>query len=168
MKSPIAGPPNPRVCGVNISSYHRLSYILSQMLRPHSAMFPDDSEITGELLSWGNECNCAHDLSNYVVGSMNIEPLYQPIDIGFAVERCMGIISESEVVFYEINTGVLCLLLKFVDYNEFLEKHDLSRLYHIRSERCRPPIITSAAMKASQYSLEMDCTPSEEPYRQVQ
>lgn len=54
-------------------------------------------------------CNHSNGLKGCVLSSMDVISLYLSIDIAFAVEKCIEIICDSEVEFYEVNTGELGL-----------------------------------------------------------
>ncbi|CAI9736053.1 Hypothetical predicted protein [Octopus vulgaris] len=142
--SPVMGPPTRPVCGANISSNYRLSYFLSHVLRPLIEMSPDVC-VNMEDLSKISTCNYSNDLTCCVVDSMDVISLYPSIDIDCAVEKFIEAICESEVEFRE----ELGLLLRLSYDSNYLNDHDLSKFSPSRSQRGRPPTITSAVKKSS-------------------
>ena len=56
---------------------------------------------------------------------MDIVSLYPSIDIDVTVEKCVEMISESEIEFCNVNTEELSLLIRLACNNEYLDKYDL-------------------------------------------
>ena len=40
-----------------------------------------------------------HDITDYMIGSFDVEALYPSININFAVQKCLELISKSEIEF---------------------------------------------------------------------
>ena len=66
---------------------------------------------TEDLLSKIEDVNINEDLSECIIGSMDVAALYPSIDIEFSVNRCVDMIFNSEVKFNNINVEELGLYL---------------------------------------------------------
>ena len=66
------------------------------------------------------------DLTDCVIGSMDVKALYPSIDIDFAVEKCVEMIIESDVKFQNVNTDELGLYLSLT-----VDKRDLERVQKV-------------------------------------
>ena len=85
----MAGPPLRPVCGAIIGNNYRISYLLSTIIRPLVVLSKDVCDSTEDMLYRIRHCNENEDLSDCILGSMDVEALYPSIDIDFAVEKCM-------------------------------------------------------------------------------
>ena len=70
------GPPMRPVCGGIVSCNYRISYFLSQFLKPLIKEAAETCDSTEDLLYRTQYCNENTDLSNCIVGSMDVEALY--------------------------------------------------------------------------------------------
>ena len=76
MDNEVLGPPTRPVCGAVTSCNYRISYFLSQFLKPLTREAPETCESTEDLLSRIHECNENEDLQDCIIGSMDVEALY--------------------------------------------------------------------------------------------
>ena len=83
----IKGPPSRPVCGAIVSCNYRISYFLSQIIKPLIQNSPECCNSTEDLLSKIYQVNEEEDLTNCVIGSMDVKALYPSIDIDFAVRK---------------------------------------------------------------------------------
>ena len=68
-------------------------------------------ESTEGLLSRVEGCNKISDLSTSIIGSMDVTTLYPSIDVGFALSKCIKLITESDVEFQNVDLDELGLIL---------------------------------------------------------
>ena len=94
------------------------------------------------------ECNGNQDLDGCMIGSFDVEALYPSIDIDFAIEKCLQLISESEFQFKSIDSTELGLYLSLtMDKNERIK---LNLYDYCPTRGCgRPPTITSSGCKTN-------------------
>ena len=120
------GPPQRPVCGAVVASNYRLSHFISTILQPVIQQAKHPCNSTEDMLSRVRRVNETVDLSNCIIGSMDVKALYPSIDIDFAVEKCVEMIIESGVTFENVDTDELGLYLSLVAEEEELEKEKLS------------------------------------------
>ena len=72
----IKGPPSRPVCGAVTSCNFRISYFLSQLIKPLIQEAPECCDSTEDLLSKIHVINETEDLTDCVLGSMDVEALY--------------------------------------------------------------------------------------------
>lgn len=75
-------------------------------------------------LSRMNDCNNTCDVTWCIVGSVDAVSLYPSIDVDFEVEKCVEIISKSEMEFQNVNTVELGLLLGLGYDNECFDEYN--------------------------------------------
>ena len=78
------------------------------------------------MLSRVKRINETVDLSNCVIGSMDVKALYPSIDIDFAVEKCVKMIVRSKMKFENVNTEELGLYLSLTVGKTELGKENLT------------------------------------------
>ena len=141
------GPPTRPVCGAIVSCNNRISYFLSQILKPLTKSSSETCDSTEDLLHRIKVCNETEDLAGCVVGSMDVEALYPSIDVEFAVEKCCELIYDSDLQFENVDTEELGLFLKLIVPDEELKRHNIHQFCPLKkSKRGRPPTITSSGI----------------------
>ena len=136
------GPPSRPVCGAVISCNYRISYFLSQILKPLIKDAPECCDSTEDLLHRINTINETEDLSDCVLGSMDVEALYPSIDIDFAVEKCVELLKESNISFNNVNTDELGLYITLLTTVEERQEEGITDLCPTRIRRGKNPTIT--------------------------
>ena len=105
------------------------------------------------MLSRVRRVNETVDLSNCIIGSMDVKALYPSIDIDFAVEKCVEMIIESGVTFENVDTDELGLYLSLAAEEEELEKEKLSGYCATRKRKGKNPTITGCGTKEKEEEL---------------
>ena len=97
---------------------------------------------TEDLLSRISDLNNTEDLSNCIVGSMDVKALYPSIDIDFSVDRCVELLCESEIEFRNIDVTELGLYLALVMPQEDLIRLEINQYCPTRKNSGKRPTIT--------------------------
>ena len=148
--SAVEGPPLRPVCGAVVGSNMRILYFLSSILRPVIALSEDVSDSTEDMLSRVSKCN-ESDVSDCIVGSMDVEALYPSIDIDFDVDRCIELLRESGIKFTNVDFDELGLFLVFNDTESNLEQSNLLRYCPKRIPRVgRRPLFTASGINSNE------------------
>ena len=129
----VEGPPLRPVCGAVVGCNMRISSLLSSILRPVISLSEDVCDSTEDMLSRVSTCN-EEDLSDCIVGSMDVEALYPSIDIDFASDRCIKLLRDSGIRFTNIDADELGL---FLVYNDTLSHGNLPRSHFEHSDWLR-------------------------------
>ena len=140
-------PPQRPVCGAVVACNYRMSHFISTILQPviQQAKYPCNS--TEDMLSRVKRVNETVDLTNCIIGSMDVKALYPSIDIDFAVEKCVEMILQSSVSFENVNTDELGLYLSLTVDKMELEKENLMKYSATRKRRGKNPTITGCGTK---------------------
>ena len=138
----INGPPLRPVCGAITSCNYRISYFLSQILKPLIQLSPESCDSTEDLLSKMENVNKNENLHGCIVGSMDVEALYPSIDIDFAVDKCMELLQESDLKFSNVNTDELGLYLALTLDNNTLIEENIQQYCPKRKKKGKKPTIT--------------------------
>ena len=96
------------------------------------------------MLSRVEKCNQNKDLNNCIIGSFDVDALYPSIDIDFAVEKCLELISSSTIPFIGIDFAEVGLYLSLTVKKKELENENLLDFCPTRIISGRPPTITSS------------------------
>ena len=112
------------------------------------------------------------DLSNCIIGSMDVKALYPSINIGFAVQKCVEMIKKSNVKFEKIDTAELGLYLSLTKSTEEIKRLKLESFCPKRKRRGRNPTITGCGTKENKKErwepwLEPEETPDEEETKKM-
>ena len=83
------------MCGAVVASNYRMSHFISSILQPVIQQAKHPCSSTEDMLSRVRVINETVDLTNCVIGSMDVKALYPSIDIDFAVDKCVEMIVES-------------------------------------------------------------------------
>ena len=70
-----------------VASNYRMSHFISTILQPVIQEAKHPCHSTEDMLSRVKRINETVDLSNCIIGSMDVKALYPSIDIDFAVEK---------------------------------------------------------------------------------
>ena len=81
------------------------------LIRPLIRESPDVCDSTEDLLSRVRECNDDSDFQQSIRGSMDVETLYQLINIDFAVDKCQEMIAKSDLGFRCVEVEEMSLFL---------------------------------------------------------
>ena len=119
------GPPTRPVCGGIVSSNHRISHFLSQVLKPIIKEAESTCDSTEDLLCRVRHCNDHELLDNCIIGSMDVEALYPSIDIDFSLSCCAELLMESDVSFENVDYSELGLFLALTNSRDELIENDL-------------------------------------------
>ena len=141
------GPPQRPVCGAVVASNFRISHFISSILQPVIQQSKHPCSSTEDMLSRVKLVNETVDLTNCVIGSMDVKALYPSIDIDFAVEKCVEMIIESDVKFQNVNTDELGLYLSLTVDKRDLERERLSEYCATRKRKGKKPTITGCGVK---------------------
>ena len=136
------GPPQRPVCGAVVASNYRLSHFISTVLQPVIQQAKHPCNSTEDMLSRVREVNETVDLKNCIIGSMDVKALYPSIDIDFATEKCVEMITESDTKFDNINTDELGLYLALTVDKDELARADLTKYSATRKRKGKNPTIT--------------------------
>ena len=98
------GPPQRPVCGAVVASNYSLSHFISTILQPVIQQEKHPCHSTEDMLSRVRDVNETVDLENCTIGSMDVKALYPSIDIDFATEKCVEMITKSSTSFENVNT----------------------------------------------------------------
>ena len=107
------------------------------------------------MLSRVEKCNQNKDLNNCIIGSFDVDALYPSIDIDFAVEKCLELISSSTIPFIGIDFAEVGLYLSLTVKKKELENENLLDFCPTRIISGRPPTITSSG-KHTVYEKKME------------
>ena len=102
---------------------------------------------TEDMLSRVREINETVNLENCIIGSMDVKALYPSIDIDFATEKCVDMITESDTSFDNINADELGLYLALTVDKDELARADLTKYSATRKRKGKEPTITGCGMK---------------------
>ena len=139
------GPPLRPVCGAVTSCNYRISYFLSQVIKPLIQISPETCDSTEDLLSKIKKVNENEDLRGCIIGSMDVKALYPSIDIDFATDKCVELLRESEIVFTNVNEDELGLyLILTVDEKELVDEN-IRQFCPNRKRKGKKPTITGCA-----------------------
>ena len=72
------------------------SYFFSYILRLFIALAEEACDSSEDMPYRVNQCNINHNITDDMIGSFDVEALYSSININFAVQKCLELISESE------------------------------------------------------------------------
>ena len=116
-------PPQRPVCGAVVACNYRMSHFISTILQPviQQAKYPCNS--TEDMLSRVKRVNETVDLTNCIIGSMDVKALYLSIDIDFAVEKCVGMILQSSPVWRGCHVYSEVFLLSFSHHAKIHAMH---------------------------------------------
>ena len=104
-----------------MSSNTQISNFLPSIFRSVINLSENVCNSTEDMLSRVSKCN-EGDVSNCMVGSMDVEALYPSIDIDFAADRCIQLLKESGIKFINVNADKLGLFLVYNDTESNLKK----------------------------------------------
>lgn len=93
------------------------------IIGPKFQMSLDVCDRTEESFIRINDRNNTCDLTGFIVCTMDWVSLYLSIYVVFAIEKCVEMISESEVEFCNVSTEELGLLPRLSYDNEHLDKY---------------------------------------------
>ena len=141
------GPPQRPVCGAVVASNYCLSHFISTVLQPVIQQAKHPCNSTEDMLSRVRKVNQTVDLKNCIIGSMDVKALYPSIDIDFAVEKCVEVITTSEVTFNNIDTDELGLYLALTVSKYELAKEKLAEYSATRRRTGKNPTITGCGVK---------------------
>ena len=141
------GPPQRPVCGAVVASNYSLSHFISTILQPVIQQAKHPCNSTEDMLSRVREINETVNLDNCVIGSMDVKALYPSIDIDFATEKCVDMITENDTSFDNINTDELGLYLALTVDKDELARADLTKYSATRKRTGKEPTITGCGMK---------------------
>ena len=142
-EDPVKGPPLRPVCGAVIASNYRMSYFLSMILKPYIKQVEQIFDSTSDMLARVERCNKEKDLKNCIIGSFDVEALYPSIDVDLAVDKCLELISNSNITFKGIDFAEVGLYLSLTVKKKELKEDGLLDFCPTRCMSGRPPIITS-------------------------
>ena len=138
----IKGPRSRPVCGAVTSCNFRISYFLSQIIKPLIQKAPECCDSIEDHLSRIHAVNETEDLTNCVHGSMDVEALYPSIDVDFAVEKLIELLKDSDIIFEKVNTDELRLYITLLTTEEEREKEAISKFRPSRICNRKKPTIT--------------------------
>ena len=141
------GPPQRPVCGAVVASNYRLSHFVSTILQPVIQQSKHPCNSTEDMLSRVRVVNETVDLTNCIIGSMDVKALYPSIDIDFAVEKCVEMILKSNVKFENIDTVELGLYLSLTMSVEDLIELNILEYCARRKRIGKNPSITGCGIK---------------------
>ena len=73
---------------------------------------------------------------------MDVEALYPSIDVDFAVEKCIELLKDSDIIFEKVNTDELGLYITLLATEEEREKEGKSKFCPSRIRKGKKPTIT--------------------------
>ena len=141
------GPPQRPVCGAVVASNYSLSHFISTILQPVIQQEKHPCHSTEDMLSRVRDVNETVDLENCTIGSMDVKALYPSIDIDFATEKCVEMITKSSTSFENVNTDELGLYLALTVDQDELVRTDLWKYSATRKRTGKRPTITACGMK---------------------
>ena len=141
------GPPQRPVCGAVVASNYSLSHFISTILQPVIQQEKHPCHSTEDMLSRVREVNETVDLENCTIGSMDVKALYPSIDIDFATEKCVEMLTKSSTSFENVNTDELGLYLALTVDQDELERTDLGKYSATRKRTGKRPTITACGTK---------------------
>ena len=145
------GPPQRPVCGAVVASNYRISHFISSVIQPIIGKAKHPCSSTEDMLSRVSEVNKDVDLSNCIIGSMDVKALYPSIDIDFAVDKCVEMIVGSEVEFKNVNVDELGLYLVLSLNEETLTREKLNEYCpKRRTKGGRHPTITGCGTEENE------------------
>ena len=124
-----------------------MSHFISSILQPVIQQAKHPCSSTEDMLSRVRVINETVDLTNCVIGSMDVKALYPSIDIDFAVDKCVEMIIESGLKFENVNNDELGLYLSLTVDKRELEKENLSDYSAQRKRVGKNPSITGCGVK---------------------
>ena len=84
------------------------------------------------------------DLTNCIIGSMDVEALYPSIDIDFSVEKCEKLVYESEVQFKNVDVNELGLYLVLCMEPNELARKGIPQFCPTWKKKGKTPTITAS------------------------
>ena len=125
-----------------ISCNYRISYFLSQIIKPLIQASTEICESTEDLLSKIHSVNETEDLNGCIIGSMDVVALYPSIDIDFAVDRCVDLLKESDITFSDVDYDELGLYITLLTNKTDRIKEGVEQFCPTRKYRGKNPTIT--------------------------
>ena len=141
------GPPQRPVCGAVVASNYSLSHFISTILQPVIQQEKHPCHSTEDMLSRLRNVNETVDLETCIIRSMDVKALYPSIDIDFATEKCVEMITKSSTSFENVNTDKLGLYLALTVDQDELVRTDLWKYSATRKRTGKRPTITACGMK---------------------
>ena len=144
----VKGPPTRPLCDVSDSCGHRLSFLISRILKE---VYVDEKTVcqsTEDMLASIQKANEDHELGeDAIIGSLDVKALYPSLDIDFAVEVVSTEFYNSEVKIENIDYEELGLYLA-LNYNKNeLDSKSLGKVCPTKkSRRGAPPKITGSGV----------------------
>ena len=133
------------VCGGIVSCNYRISYFLSQFLKPIIKEATETCDSTEDLLYRTQFCNENEDLGKCMVGSMDVEALYPSIDVDFSVDRCGDLLLESGATFENVDYKELGLFLSLTMTEEERIDREINQYCPTKKKpKGRKPTITAS------------------------
>ena len=86
--------------------------------------------------------NEEENLTNCVIGSMDVKALYPSIDIDFAVERCVELLKDSDINFENVDSDELGLYISLMTNIEQRKEEGIEEMCPTRKNKGKNPTIT--------------------------
>ena len=102
------------------------------------------------------EVNKNENITDCIIGSMDVEALYPSIDIDFSVDRCVELIYESGVEFINIDVDELGLYLSLCLTKEELIKYGIEHFCPTRKHKGKKPTITGSGSETNESKQTME------------
>ena len=141
------GPPVRPVCDVTDGISHRLSYMLSNILK--EVCYGDTvCNSTEQMLAAIEKANNQGIADDFVLGSMDVKALYPSIHIEDAIQVVCEEFMKAEVVVNGVDYEELGLYLALCMEGDELTRNGVGEVCPTRAHNARKPEITGSGMKA--------------------
>ena len=160
------GPPVRPLCDVSHSVGHKLSYLISYILKEVNDDQPTICDSTEDMLAAIQEANESGKVkSSSVIGSMDVKALYPSLDLDFAIEVVCQEFYNSNVKINGIDYLELGLYLSLNQKEDYLKCMKIDEYCPKRKNRQgAPPKITGSGVNASkEIRFKAWNTPLKEP-----
>ena len=142
------GPPVRPLCDVSDSCGHRLSFLISTILKEVYVNAHTVCQSTEDMIAAINKTNSQHELGkNTIVGSLDVKALYPSLDIDYTVQVVSNEFYDSGIEIENMDYEELGLYLALNLKSEELRLKHLETVCPVKkSRRGAPPKITGSGV----------------------
>ena len=142
------GPPVRPLCDVSDSYGHRLSYLISNILKEVTDKEQTVCDSTEDMLAGIQQANDSGMIQeDTVIGSLDVKALYPSLDLDHTIETAAEEFRRSDVEIDGVNDEELGLYLSLSRSKEYLRDKGISEFCPKRKSKGPPPEITGSGVK---------------------
>ena len=149
----IKGPPVRPLCDVSDSNAHKLSYLISSILKEVCDDEPTICDSTEDMLAAIQDVNESGKVTrNSVVGSMDVKALYPSLELDFAIEVVCDEFYRSQIKIKGVDYLELGLYLSLSRKEIYLKNAGVAEYCPKRkTKRSAPPKITASGININKH-----------------